>query len=100
VSFGFRIEGRTGQKEATKKALTLVVKERNRLVHKMLGEFDSASIESCRALIDLLDQQDERIAPHFERMMGWLRTLHEGQKTLLEILKDGRLLESDSEKRI
>lgn len=76
VAFGFRIEGGMEQKKATKKALTLVVKERNRLVHRMLGEFDSSSVESCMALIDLLDQQDERIAPHFERIMGWLRSLH------------------------
>jgi hypothetical protein len=51
-------------------------------------------------LIDLLDQQQERIAPHFERIMGWLTSLHEGQVILLEVLKDGKLLESDSEKRI
>ena len=99
VAFGFRIEGGMDKKKATKKALSLVVKERNRLVHKMLGEFDSTSVESCRALIDLLDQQQERIDPHFERIMGWLRTLHEGQMILLEVLKDGKLLESDSEKR-
>ena len=100
VSVGFRIEGRMDRKKATKKALSLVVKERNRLVHRMLGEFDSASVESCRALIALLDQQQERIDPHFERIMGWLRTLHEGQTILLEALKDGTLLEGDSEKRI
>ena len=100
VSFGFRIEGGVGQKRATKKALTLVVKERNQLVHRMLVEFDSASVESCRALIDLLDQQQERIDLHFERIMGWLRSLHEGRMILLEALKDGKLLESDSEKRI
>lgn len=100
VSFAFRIEGGAEKKKATKQALTLVVKERNQLVHKMLGEFDSASVESCRALIDLLDQQAERIAPHFERILGWLRTLHEGQMVLLEVLKDGKLLESDSEQRI
>lgn len=100
VSFGFRIEGGAEQKKATKKALTLVVKERNQLVHKLLGEFDSASVESCITLIDLLDQQQERIAPHFERIMGWLGSLHEGQMILLEALKDGKLLENDSEKRI
>jgi hypothetical protein len=100
VAFGFRIEGGMARKKAEKKALSLVVNERNRLVHKMLGEFDSASVESCRVLIDLLDQQQERIAPHFERIMGWLTSLHEGQVILLEVLKDGKLLESDSEKRI
>lgn len=99
VAFKFRIEGGAAQKKATKKALALVVKERNRLVHKMLGEFDSASVESCRALIDLLDQQQERIDPHFERVMGWLRSLHEGQMIILEALQDGKLLEVDSEKR-
>jgi hypothetical protein len=100
VAFGFRIEGGADQKKATKKALSFVVKERNRLVHRMLGEFDSASVESFRALIDLLDQQHERIAPHFEQIMGWLRFLHEGRMIILEALKDGKLLESDNEKRI
>jgi hypothetical protein len=100
VSFGFRIKGGTARKKAKKKALSLVVSERNRLVHKMLGEFDSASVESCRSLIDLLDQQQERIAPHFEQIMGWLKTLHESRMAILELLQDGKLLESDSEKRI
>ena len=100
VSFGFRIEGGAEQKKATKKALSLVVKERNKLVHQMLGEFDSASVESCRALIDLLDKQQELIAPHFDRIMGWLKSLDEGRRILLEALKDGKLLEVDNEKRI
>ena len=100
MAFQFRIEGGMGQKEATKNALLLVVEERNQLVHEMLGEFDSASVESCRELIALLDQQQERMNPHFEQVMGWLKTLHEGQMILLEALKDGRLLEIDSEKRV
>ena len=100
VAFGFRIKGGADRKKATKKALSSVVKERNRLVHKMLGEFDSASVESCRALIDLLDQQNERITPHFKRVMGWLRFLHECRMNLPEVLKDGNLLERDNEKRI
>jgi hypothetical protein len=100
VAFGVRIEGGRGQKKAARKALSLVVSERNRLVHRMLGEFDSASVEDCRALIALLDQQQERIAPHFERIMGWLRTLHEGHMKFLEVLKDGTLLEWDNEKPI
>lgn len=93
VASRFRIEGGAEQKKATKKALTLVVKERNQLVHHMLGEFDSASVESCRALIDLLDQQQERIAPHFDQVMGCLKVLQEGRINLLELLKDGKLLE-------
>jgi hypothetical protein len=100
VSFGFRIEGGAEQKKATKKALSLVVKERNKLVHQMLGEFDSASVESCRALIDLLDKQQELIAPHFDRIMGWLKSLDEGRMKLLEALENGKLLETDNEKRI
>lgn len=100
VAFGFRIEGGADRKKATKKALSFVVEERNRLVHKMLGEFDSASVESCRALIDLLDRQDERITPHFERVMGWLRFLHECRMNLPEALEAGKLLERDNEKRI
>jgi hypothetical protein len=93
VSSTFRIEGGAEQKKAAKKALTLVVKERNKLVHKMLGEFDSASVESCRELIDLLDQQHERIIPHFDGILGLLRSLDESRMKLVEALKDGELLE-------
>lgn len=100
VSFGVRIEGGRSQKKAARKAFSLVVKERNRLVHKMLGEFESASVESCRAMIALLDQQDERISPYFERLMRLLRSLDEGQMIFLEVLKEGKLLEMDNEKRI
>jgi hypothetical protein len=100
VAYSFRIEGGADRKKATKKALYFVVQERNQLVHKMLGEFDSASVESCRALIDLLDRQDERITPHFEQIMGWLRFLHECRMKLPEVLEDSKLLERDNEKRI
>jgi hypothetical protein len=93
VSSTFRIEGGAEQKKAAKKALTLVVKERNKLVHKMLGEFDSASVESCRELIDLLDQQHERIIPHFDGILRLLRFLDESRMKLVEALKDGELLE-------
>jgi hypothetical protein len=93
VSSTFRIEGGAEQKKTAKKALTLVVKERNKLVHRMLGEFDSASVESCRELIDLLDQQQERIAPHFDGILGLLRLLDESRMKLVEALKDGELLE-------
>jgi hypothetical protein len=98
VAYSFRVEGGMDKKKATKKALSLVIKERNKLVHHMLGEFDSSSVESCRALIDLLDKQQELIAPHFERIMGWLRIAHEGQRQFLEALKDGKLFEMDNEK--
>jgi hypothetical protein len=100
VAFGFRIEGGAEGKKATRKALSFVVQERNRLVHKMLSEFDSASVESCRALIDLLDRQHERITPHFELVMGWLRFLHECRMNLPEALEAGKLLERDNENRI
>lgn len=91
VAFGFRIKGGIDRKKAERKALFLVVKERNRLVHTMLAEFDSKSVEGCRAMIDSLDQQQERIAPHCERIMGWMRSLREGQTKLLEALQDGKL---------
>jgi hypothetical protein len=97
LAFGFRIEGGMDEKNAEKEALFLVVNERNQLVHKMLGEFDSASVESCRAMIDLLDQQQERISPYYERIMDWLRVLHQGQRIFLELLEDGKLLEWDNE---
>ena len=86
VSFGFRIEGGCGQKEAQKEALSLVVKERNYLVHQMLSDFDSASVESCRTLIDYLDGQHERITPQFDRVMGWLKFLDEGQRIVSEVM--------------
>jgi len=39
------------------------------------------------------------MGPHFERIMGWLRSLHEMRMMLQEVLKDGRLLEMDNENK-
>jgi hypothetical protein len=100
VAIVFRIGGGMERKQAEIEALSLIVNERNRLVHKMLGEFDSSSVENCRELIALLDQQQEHIAPYFERIMEWLRSLHELPMKFLESLKDSNLLEMDNEKRI
>jgi hypothetical protein len=63
----------------------------------MLGEFDSASAESCRALIDLLDRQQERMAPHFDQVRGWLKFIDESRMRLPEALKAAELLKMDNE---
>lgn len=86
MSSEFRIGGGCDQKEATRKALSLVVEERNYLVHEMLSDFDSASVEGCRQLIDYLDGQHERLTPQFDRVMEWLKILDDFKRISLEVM--------------
>lgn len=61
ISSSIRIEADPGSAETRKRALSELVLERNDLIHQKLATFDPDSIESCRSLIEVLDQQNERI---------------------------------------
>ena len=51
-----------------KRALSAVVAERNKLIHKWLSAFNPNSIESCLELGHALDEQHARIWPEFEML--------------------------------
>ncbi|MBT3194536.1 MAG: hypothetical protein HN341_18470 [Verrucomicrobia bacterium] len=87
VSVSFRVGSDKEETRARKKALTLVVAERNTLVHKMLHTFDGSSEESCRKLITLLDEQHDRVAPHAKYVMQILAAMKAVQQEMANHLK-------------
>jgi hypothetical protein len=61
ITTSFRLEGDQSDVKRQKRALSALVAERNRLIHKDLSGFDHNSIEACRNLIEILDEQNSRI---------------------------------------
>jgi hypothetical protein len=64
-------------REERKLALEHIVTERNALIHQTLLSFDPTSIESCRTLNVVLDEQDERIRSEFENIREIAKTFRE-----------------------
>jgi len=79
-----------------RREMRAVVRERNRLVHHMLSDFDPGSAESCRTLAGELDAQRERIRRTFDQlvaMVGLIRQaaaeLEANQESILAALTSG-----------
>ncbi len=87
MSVGFRVEASEESVRARREALSMVVDERNALIHDMLATFDPESDESCQKLIVILDEQHGRLKPHFEYVMAMLGTLHSMQQKLREVFE-------------
>ena len=58
-------------------ALSQIVADRNLLIHQRLATVDLKSIEDCQDLIQELDAQHERLAPHFKSAIRTLRSMTE-----------------------
>jgi len=56
-----------------KKALSDIVRERNKLIHQDLALLDTSSIDDYHNLISLLDEQNPRLLAHLENL-GWMLT--------------------------
>ena len=84
ISFSFSIETDKETIHILKRALSLLVAERNALIHKMLGNFDGNSEEGCRNLISLLDGQQDRLKPHYESVTRMLGDLDAAQREVLK----------------
>jgi hypothetical protein len=83
LSTSFAIESDEATIEERRAALSRIVEDRNNLVHKVLARFDPDSAESCQSLIATLDEQNERLEPHYRFVAGVLSQLHSLQKELL-----------------
>ena len=87
MAVGFRVEASEEWVRAWREALSKVVDERNTLIHDMVATFDLESEESCQKLIVFLDEQLDRLKPHFEYVMAMLGTLHKMQQKLREVVE-------------
>jgi len=86
VTFSFRIEADAALVAERKKALRAVVRERNKLVHQWLSEFDPNSRESCQELGAALDEQNARVIPELEILRAIIRTFRESQREVTKFL--------------
>jgi len=92
-SFKTRIETDEKSKKEFKRALNLMAKERNQLIHRMLAEFDHTSLSTCEKMSAALDAQNEKILPVFKELLLRLKSLEQMRKEAMkaiesEMLKD------------
>ena len=69
-----------------RKTHRFIVSERNRLIHKMLINFDATSDDSCKRLLSDLDVQAERLRPEYDNLLGLLENFYEGKKELAKAM--------------
>ena len=89
VAFSFRIEGEAEVAEGQKRALALVVEERNKLVHQMLGQYQSGSVQSGNSLISALDAQYQMLVPHYRMAEELHSFIQEKLALLMSELRSG-----------
>ena len=88
LSFSMKLDGGAGS-EAHRRELMALVRERNRLVHHDLFDFDFASESSCQKLAERLDAQNQRILAQLE----FVRSVRDSHTSALATL--AAFVESD-----
>jgi hypothetical protein len=82
-----RIESNKNSIRHRRRQLRELVKERNLLVHRLLANFDPDSVEGCEKLIHLLDEQVDRLEPHYQSLMGIIGNMQAVQQEILKQLE-------------
>jgi hypothetical protein len=98
MSVSLRIKSNKESIRHRRRQLRELVKERNLLVHRLLLDFDPESAESCEKLIRLLDEQVDRLEPHYESLRGIIGNMQDAQQEILKLL-EAELRESVREER-
>lgn len=88
MSLSFRIESDEESINNRKRELAELVEERNLLIHHWLADLDFDLVEDCEKLISLLDEQDNRLKPHYQSLMRLLGNIHEAQQRLSKQLEN------------
>lgn len=88
MSTSLRIESNKNLLGERRRQLRELVKERNVLVHRVLANFDPDSVESCEKLIQLLDEQVDRLVPHYQSLMAIIEHMQAAQQEILKQLSD------------
>lgn len=87
MSISLRIQSNKSLIRHRRRQLRELVKERNVLVHRLLANFDPDSVESCEKLIRLLDEQVDRLEPHYASLMGIIGNMQTAQKEIMKQLE-------------
>jgi hypothetical protein len=82
ISFSFRMDAAPEVARERKRALSAVVSERNKLIHRWLVHFDPNSVASCVELGSKLDEQHAKIWPEFEILRSMVLALREHREEL------------------
>lgn len=72
--------------DTKKKALAKLVDDRNELIHHLLPQFDTNSIESCVQIGNKLDVQRDNIVRQIDDLKLEIDALHKGRKEFLGFL--------------
>ena len=86
MSISLRLESNEDSIRDRKRQLRELVKERNLLVHRLLPDFDPESAESEK-LICRLDEQVDRMEPHYESLRGIIGNMQAAQQEILKLLE-------------
>ena len=87
MSISLRIKSNKESIRHRRRQLRELVKQRNLLVHRLLLDFDPNSVESCEKLIRLLDEQVDRLEPHYESLRGIIGNMEAAQQEILKLLE-------------
>lgn len=87
MSISLRIKSNKESIRRRRRQLRELVKERNLLVHRLLPDFDPESAESCEKLICRLDEQVDRMQPHYESLRGIIGNMQAAQEKILKLLE-------------
>jgi hypothetical protein len=87
MSISLRIESNENSIRDLRRQLGELVKERNLLVHRLLTNFDPDTVESCENLIQQLDEQVDRLIPHYQSLMGIIENMQRAQQEIMKHLK-------------
>jgi hypothetical protein len=86
ISFRFSIDSGAEYYEAKKANLARLLIERNELVHHLLPQFDTSSVNSCRELNCKLEEQRKRIRHEIKEVRLIATSLQKGRKELANFL--------------
>ena len=67
--------------------LSDLVRERNWLIHSSVADVDLDSVENCKKLISLLDEQDDRLKPHYLSLVRFIGNIQVAQQELFKQLE-------------
>ena len=87
MSISLRIESNENSIRDRRRQLRELVKERNLLVHRLLTNFDPNTVESCENLIQQLDEQADRLIPHYQSLMGIIENMQRAQQEIMKHLE-------------
>jgi hypothetical protein len=87
MSIVVRIDSDKKSIRMRKRELSELVSERNWLIHSSVANVDLDSVENCKKLISLLDEQDDRLKPHYLSLMRLIGDIRVAQQKLFTQLE-------------